>query len=406
MRGSNDRSARSLSWTLVVALVVVLAGVAAACSNDGEGATTTTSSTSPKTKLTFYEPSTVLSTGEPGDVIAKEEIELDSSMHGTGWKFLFVSTTPNGDRVPVTGILMKPNTPEPPGGYNVVVWAHGTVGVGDKCAPSKKDPFGIFAAAPLLDAGDVVVAPDYEGLGVDDEIHPYLVGEVVARNVLDAARAAQTIGGGKKVVAWGWSAGGHAALFARSLAASYAPDLTFLGAAAQAPVTDAGTFLFPGVTDLRVWPYTAQALLAWSEVYHETTLTDLVVVKDARVVVAARQACTGDIADNTNRPLNEIWRSDPQDLDVWQEALRINSVPVTKNTGPVFLTHGDADVDVPVQGTLELFDALCAKSVPTVLLHKPEWDHATAWDETIPDIATWVADRFAGQPPPTTCPAP
>ena len=41
----------------------------------------------------------------------------------------------------------------------------------------------------FLDAGYVVAATDYEGLGTPG-LHPFLVGESEGRSVLDAARAA------------------------------------------------------------------------------------------------------------------------------------------------------------------------------------------------------------------------
>ena len=44
----------------------------------------------------------------------------------------------------------------------------------------------------LLDAGYVVAATDYEGLGTPG-LHPFLVGESEGRSVLDAARAAHRV---------------------------------------------------------------------------------------------------------------------------------------------------------------------------------------------------------------------
>lgn len=36
-----------------------------------------------------------------------------------------------------TSLVFTPNTPAPAGGWPIVVWAHGTTGVADACAPSK-----------------------------------------------------------------------------------------------------------------------------------------------------------------------------------------------------------------------------------------------------------------------------
>jgi pimeloyl-ACP methyl ester carboxylesterase len=353
--------------------------------------------------LTFYRPSTVLASGTPGDILSKEPITLAPELHGTGWKITYVSTTPAGDRVPVSGVVIQPLTAAPAAGYPVVVWTHGTTGIGDQCAPSLVTPFDITGAAPLLDAGDVIAAPDYEGLGIPGEIHPYLVGDAEGRDALDAARAARTVGGGKVTVTWGWSQGGHASLFARELQRSYAPELDFRGAVAQAPVTDIGTFLLPGTTNPDVFPFTAEAILSWSEVYHETNLDDLVVVADAEQARLAQQACTGDIVEHNTRPLDEIFRSDPENSATWEEAARVNSVGVGDTTAPVLLTHGDADAIVPIKGTLDLFDQLCAHDVPTQLIRQPTGNHVTAWYDTLDAVDTWITGRIAGAPPPSDC---
>ncbi len=379
----------------VVVLCLSLGMIAAACGDDGAS----------DAALTFYEPATVLSSGEPGELLSQSPIELNPEMNGTGFEVEYVSTTPAGDPVPVTGVIIQPAIPPPDGGYPVVVWAHGTTGIGDDCAPSNFAPITIPGAAALLDAGYIVAAPDYEGLGVADEIHPYLVGEAAGHNVLDAARAAGELGGGDVTVAWGWSQGGHAALFARSLQPEYAPELDFRGAAAHAPVTDAGTFLRPGLVDPVVFPFAAEAVLGWAEVYEQTELLDLVVVEDAETARLARQGCTGDIAEGVTRPPEDVFRSDPENVDPWQAALEVNSVVVGDTTAPVVIAHGDADPLVPIAGTEALFDQLCAEEVATQLMREPDWDHNLAYAEAIDDVVTWIGDRFAGEPAPADCPA-
>jgi dipeptidyl aminopeptidase/acylaminoacyl peptidase len=384
--------------------VVVLLAIGAACSS-GNSATTSRSATSTTTTpaLTFYRPPDVLDTGHPGDVLNAAPIALDPSLPGTGQKITYVSTTPAGDRIPVTGVLIRPLTPAPKDGYPVVTWAHGTVGVGDKCAPSLVTPFTFDGAREFLAAGYAIAATDYAGLGTPDEIHPYLVGESEGRSVLDAARAARSIGAGSVTVAFGWSQGGHAALFAGELAHAYAPDLDFRGVAAQAPVTDSRTFLLPGVTDPLIFPFTAEAILAWSEVYHEASLTDLVVVEDAERARLAEQSCTGDIRAYTERPLDEIFRSDPQNTAVWNTAASINSASADGLRAPVLLTHGDADPLVPVSGTTALHVELCDAGSRVQYLHDPAWDHNSAHLATMQDVEAWITARVNGDKAPSDC---
>ncbi len=271
-----------------------------------------------------------------------------------------------------------------------------------ECAPSRSDPFQFPAAEQLLAAGVLVVAPDYEGLGVEDETHPYLVGAASGADLLDAARVGAAEGGGHEVVIFGHSQGGHAALFARQLAGELEGELDVLGVVAAAPVTDPSRFLLQGRTDPRLFPFTAEALLAWSEVYEEPELSDLVVVEDAEAVRLARdEACTEDLV--APRPLDEIFVDEPENIDAWTAVAAANT-PVAGDLGiPVLLTHGDADALGPVEGTLAFHDELCAAGERVVLLRDASWGHGLALSEPLDEILGWIADRFAGVEAPTDC---
>ena len=118
----------------------------------------------------------------------------------------------------------------------MVTWAHGGAGMADICAPSKQSDIASGHASTqalvamarrrrgcvqtFLDAGYVIAATDYEGLGTPG-LHPLLVGESEGRSVLDAARAARGLkpaAAASKALVFGQSQGGHAALFAGELA--------------------------------------------------------------------------------------------------------------------------------------------------------------------------------------------
>ena len=157
------------------------------------------------------------------------------------WRINYWTTDDRGAPMAVTGLVIAPPGPAPRMPRNVIAWTHGTWGVSQQCAPSLSPRF--YQQTPALDAvanGDVIVAPDYPGLGSSGP-HPYLVGPITARSVLDAVRAAQAIpgaGAGNKFAVWGESQGGHAALWTGQIAASYAPELRLVGVAAAAPPTD------------------------------------------------------------------------------------------------------------------------------------------------------------------------
>jgi alpha-beta hydrolase superfamily lysophospholipase len=94
----------------------------------------------------------------------------------------------------------------------------------------------------LLNAGYVIAATDYPGMGADGP-PSYLIGVSEANSVLDAARAARArpdAHANNRLVLCGHSQGGQAALFAAQGQAAYAPDLDLRGVAVAAPAMELG----------------------------------------------------------------------------------------------------------------------------------------------------------------------
>ena len=141
-------------------------------------------------------------------------------------------------------MVLFPKATQPKDGYRVVVWEHGTVGVGDGCAPSKNaiNPRFKILAETLLAAGYVIVAPDYEGLGTPG-VHPYLNLSSEAKSALAAVKAVKEHYGAQLKGDWmsiGQSQGGHASLGTAEFANT---DVSYKGAVAGAPASSLGTII-------------------------------------------------------------------------------------------------------------------------------------------------------------------
>ena len=95
---------------------------------------------------------------------------------------------------------------------------HGTSTSRDR-VPSALDGTGVAAAILFAGNGYALIAPDYIGLGVSGEIHPYLVAEDAGRAVIDMIAAARRIDGvpDGPVFLSGFSQGGQASLAALRL---------------------------------------------------------------------------------------------------------------------------------------------------------------------------------------------
>lgn len=125
----------------------------------------------------------------------------------------------------------------------LVVAGHGSVGLADKCAPSKEDPDGFHRDFRTLvytfaGGGWALLAPDFPGLGTPgattwmysvDEGHAMLDGTRAARKL-----AAKGLFSAKNAIV-GHSNGGHAALSAQAYAKSYGSEGTIDAVVAFAP---------------------------------------------------------------------------------------------------------------------------------------------------------------------------
>lgn len=162
----------------------------------------------------------------------------------------------NGNEVQATALLFKPKGTPPVGGWPIVVWAHGTTGVADKCAPSRAplatEQQTLFTQ--LLNAGYVVVAPDYEGMNGsinlpadDGQNHPFLNLKSEGFSITDAVVAARALLGSQASNQWmsvGHSQGGQAALGAAQYASR--AQLNYKGTVAVAPASNLRVILATG----------------------------------------------------------------------------------------------------------------------------------------------------------------
>ncbi|MEP6953416.1 MAG: alpha/beta fold hydrolase [Solirubrobacteraceae bacterium] len=197
----------------------------------------------------FYAPPSPVPGKKHGDIIRAHRITGQPAVEGAARTdlVLYRSTGVTGKPVAVSGTVSIPTGKAPKSGWPVISYAHGTTGVADQCAPSR-DAAGTSVHGynsyiyPLLTrwlkARYAVVRTDYEGLGPPGA-HPYLVGKSEGRSTLDIVRAARQLDPriGSRLILAGHSQGGHAALWAASLAKGYTPDLRLKGTIAFAPAS-------------------------------------------------------------------------------------------------------------------------------------------------------------------------
>jgi acetyl esterase/lipase len=329
------------------------------------------------------------------------------------YRILYWSTGLDGKPVEVSGVVIAPRGPPPPGDRPVVAWAHPTTGVIERCAPSLARAFfaSIQGLRGMLDRGYVVAATDYPGLGTP-EVHPYLVGTSEAHAVLDSVRAARAIreaAAGAQFAVWGHSQGGQAALFTGLEAARYAPELKLVGVAAAAPATDLAALMTDDLGTGGGNNITAMTLWSWSRVYGAPM--DKVVSPQAEPVIdRLTKLCIERWFDMFTRrgPTQALEKSflrvhDLADEEPWRRLLEENSPGPLPAGMPVFLAQGSADGLVRPAITEAYRARLCRHGDRVEFVLLPGVGHAFIARDVAGAAVDWMAARFAGEPAPTNC---
>jgi len=349
---------------------------------------------------------------KPGELIRAEPMK-PAPNGAKVWRILYASTDPDGRPIDVSGVVIAPDLPPPIAGRYVLAWAHATTGVADACAPSVSPEFlDTIPHVPALVALDwVVVATDYPGLGTPG-VHPYLVGESEGRAILDAVRAAAQVeksGAGKRFGVWGHSQGGHAALFAGELAASYAPELQLSGIAAIAPATDLGQLLQDDLSTHAGAILTSYSLWTWSRFYG-------VSIETAATPQAIR--VIDGIAGDCIETRDEIYRVGFDSLalpapflvegvmerDPWKPLLERNRPGRARIPAPVYVAQGDQDLIVRPSVTADFVAGLCRQESLVRYERLAGEGHMRAARVSASSAIGWLRDRFEGTKPPNDCP--
>jgi pimeloyl-ACP methyl ester carboxylesterase len=360
----------------------------------------------------FYVPPSPLPAGQSGDIIWSRP--FDGPGGAQGYEVLYLSTTVDDQAVAVSGVIIVPGpsaAAAPAQGRAVLSWAHGTTGLGDECAPSKQYPTGqageLLLAQVAVGRGFVYAATDYQGLGPPGD-HPFVVGLSEGRNVLDIARAAEHLPGSgatltSKVVVWGHSQGGGAALFAAELAPTYSPDLQVVGAVAGAPATELSTVAAANDGGPNAG-FLLMALVGFHAAYPNLSYDAVLNAAGMDAVATIDTECTNAInRDFGGTKLADYTTIDPATAPGWSDAYAANEAGQVTTSVPIFMYQGDADEVVPVAVSAAALQKYCALGVTVSRKTYPGADHTSVIPAALVDILGFVNDRLAGVPAPSSC---
>ncbi|MGW8948066.1 alpha/beta hydrolase family protein [Streptomyces koyangensis] len=356
----------------------------------------------------------------PGTVFADAPMEVAPALReaaGEARRIMYRSDGTGGRAAAVTGFLMVPRGEAPEGGWPLVAWAHGTAGVGPRCAPSRTPNLYPEAdvhnyeqlVARLLADGYAVVGTDYAGLGLPGELHGYFDLGAESRAVIDSVRAARrlvpAIG-----TAWagvGHSQGGHAVLGTGQEAAHRAPELRYRGTAALAPgshlpeAVDHMAKLRPpfpeGAGDLAA--YAAYLAVGAALYAPQTAPGELLADRLAAQMPAAKRLCLGELPVHLaglEPPLGRITEPGWRESEGLRNFFRDADPARRSSPEPVLLLQGGRDLSVPERFTAALREELSALGDTVDYRTYPEADHDALLDAAYPDLVAWLNSRLKG----------
>ncbi|MEU2035979.1 lipase family protein [Nocardia amamiensis] len=343
----------------------------------------------------------------PGTVAQTVALPEQLWIAGTGTARRVTYWTRTSDDRPAlsTGAVFIPAGPAPSGGWPVLSWEHGTVGLGDECAPStagrsKRD---LDYLAHWMRQGYAVVATDYIGLGTPGP-HAYLDGRAEAHAAIDMVRAARAVDDSlsSKWVAIGQSQGGGAAVFTAAVATKYAPELDYRGAVATGPasnVVDAVALLGPGAPALEnahLTAYVAYVLNGLQAARPDFGMDGYLSPLGKQMTTAAETLCFQPLAERAQGvPVNRMFSRPLSDGDFVATARPVMDVPLTGYDRPLFIGQGTNDTDVPAPLTAKLVSDLEVHGVRPEVHVYPGKDHSATMAASLPDSTPFVARLFA-----------
>jgi len=209
-------------------------------------------------------------------------------------------------------------------------------------------------------------------------------------------------------VVWGYSQGGHAALWTGIVGPRYAPDLEILGVAAIAPAANIKNILAMNVAmDKRFGPYLA---LSYSRFYPDITfdqalrpeavdaareivnLCDFVPPEDLERIEALAATFDGPaLATSSNKALQARLEQNTADRPI---------------KAPVVIAQGLSDIVVPSSATDAYVEERCAAGQRLEYWTFAGRDHLTIVQPGTPLeelLIKWTTARFANEPQASGC---
>lgn len=356
----------------------------------------------------------------PGTLLHHEPV--DTSISGArAWRVHYTSRDVNRIAQQASGLVIAPA--EAGSARPILTWCHGTTGLGDAGCPSAQpDParelltyftpeatgqidYGVPGLQEFIDAGWVVCATDYQGLGTPG-MHQYTVNISNARDAVNIARAARQldVGAGTRLGCAGWSQGGGAAAAVAELDAEDYGDLRLVGTVPMSPGVGKIALRSPAgvtaaLTDPSVPPDSHLVMiLAGTQAANPSALALSDVFTPLGIEILEKTWNTQPVHhlnDTIARLFSfrgAVLKSPPTNWPAWEAAIAAGSAAGRRPVAPVLVcvdSYHDGSV-VPVSWQTGYADAVTALGGTVEVRDYPNDDHFSLPQSCVSDARTWL----------------
>jgi alpha-beta hydrolase superfamily lysophospholipase len=360
----------------------------------------------------FYSTSGLALSGPLGQVMKSEPLGVHVA-NGTAFRILYRTQRSNGAVTFASGMVFIPNNNVSGSPRPVVAWAHGTVGMGDQCAPSRTpNPLNAIPwVSEMLSRGWVVTATDYAGLGTPGT-EAYLVGGDESNDVLNSVRALKYLpnaDASSYFAIWGHSQGGNSALFSASNVASYAPELHLVGTVASAPAAELVPLLNETQGTALDWVIGPEVALSWPATYPNLSAANVLTSAGNNNYQRIANQCITQSAIGgliRNKAGQTFFKGDLTKSPNWLSVAKAQSAPILSKTQPLLVAESLTDQVVLPNTTALYIQKACSGGSDLTSLWLTNVGHIQLSSTIAPEVIGWIGDRFAGLPNVSNCSQP
>ncbi|QHE73488.1 alpha/beta hydrolase family protein [Rhodococcus sp. WAY2] len=350
------------------------------------------------------EPADLLAPGAVLSELPLTTVVLPAGAADTSTRIRYSTLRTATDPGESTGSVFLPQGTPPAGGWPVVSYAHGNVGIDDACAPSVTGSTEVERASieQWLAAGYAVAATDYAGIGTDG-VNAYTDGPAAGANAVDIVRAAHHIYGdqlGDRWIVAGLSQGGHAAYFAAHQATTRSPELDFRGAIAVGAPTHLDQLLplagpnFPPVPNAGIAQYVLYTLAGLDDQRPQLDIRRRLTPTGVELIEKAKVTCNSEYDEylRTNPvTIAELFTTPLDSPDLRAVLQHMQQAPTSGFDRPIRVVHSLTDTKVPIPLTWAQLSEMRSNGVDTEYQQLSDVDHSASLTAAMPESLAFAA---------------